>query len=69
MNQNTTDLADADAPEKVAIILRRVADKYRESTGELQSAWGDQGIVIWDKLATILERAARSCETAVSRYV
>ena len=59
---------DVDAPEKVADVLRAAAQKYRESTSELQSAWQDNGIVIWDRIAKILERAADSCDKAVTKY-
>jgi hypothetical protein len=58
---------DVDAPEKVADVLRAAAQRYRESNSELQSAWQDNGIVVWERLAAILERAAGSCERAVKK--
>lgn len=64
----STDLADAAAPEDVADILRRAADKFRESVPELQSAWQDDGAgKVWGKLANALETAARACDRATAR--
>ena len=55
-------------PGEVPVILRRTAEAYRETTGELQSAWGDPNAAqVWTDFATILERAADSCDRAISR--
>lgn len=60
-----TELLDAEVPEHVGAILRKVAEHYRESTSELQSAWQDPNCgKIWSRFATILERAAASCDKA-----
>ena len=61
---NGTDLdLDVDAPEKVANVLRRAADKYWESESELQSMWQDpRAGRIWREFAKILERAADQCD-------
>jgi hypothetical protein len=62
-----TDL-DIDVPEKLAPVLRKAADTYRESYGELQSAWQDKAAGrIWDRFAVILERAAEACECAMKK--
>jgi hypothetical protein len=65
----STDL-DVATPEEVSAVLRAVAEKYRESQGELQSTWQDQQAGrVWAKLAAILERAADQADKAVARYV
>ena len=62
-----TDL-DVDAPEKAPNALRAAADRYYESTGELQSSWGDpQAGKIWTKFARILERAADSVDKEIAK--
>lgn len=57
---------DVDAPDKVAPTLRAIADLYRQSAIDLESSWqaGHAGRP-WYKLATILDRAAASCERVV----
>jgi hypothetical protein len=59
---------DVDSPEKVARVLRRAAEAYYESAGELDAAWQDPGAGRpWDKLAKILDRAADSAEAALKK--
>jgi hypothetical protein len=61
---------DVDCPEKVPQVLRRAADRFRESTGELQSAWQDEHAgKVWTAIATVLDRAAGSCETAIKKHL
>lgn len=61
---------DVEAPEQVPQVLRQAADKFRESTGELQSAWQDQHAgAVWTAIATILDRAATSCEAAIKKHI
>jgi hypothetical protein len=61
---------DVDSPEKVPQVLRRAADRFRESTGELQSAWQDEHAgKVWTAIATILDRAASSCEKAIENHL
>ncbi len=60
---------DVDTPEKVPEILREAAQRYRESTIELQGAWQDSKAgIIWDKIATSLEAEASKIEKLISRY-
>lgn len=59
------DIAD---PSDVPQVLRLAADRWNESVGELQAAWGDkQAGKIWGDFARILERAADQCEKALNR--
>lgn len=52
---------DVDAPNKVAPVLERAADAYRESASELSSAWNDKGAGRpWDRIASVMDRAANS---------
>lgn len=67
MRHNSLDL-DVDAPGCVAEALYAAAEQYRESTSELQSAWQDPNIIVWDKLANALEACARKCGKLVTRY-
>lgn len=68
MHHHTTNLTDADTPESVALILLRAADKYREASAELATAWGDPGAGrVWAKLARALESCAHRCETIAIR--
>ena len=53
---------DVDSPGKVGDVLRHVAQAYRESASELQSAWQDRTLRVWDKLADVLDRAANQCD-------
>lgn len=54
---------DVDSPDKVGGVLRRAAEAYYESAGELQGAWGDRNAgKIWEKIAHILDRAADSID-------
>ena len=65
----TLDL-DQDVPENVPLVLREAAQSYDESASELASAWGDRNAgKVWEKFARILERAADSCDIAISKYV
>ena len=67
MNRNT-DL-DVSCPEQVSKVLRAVAQQYRESTGELQSAWqDDQAGRVWSEIAKILDRAADSADKACAKF-
>jgi hypothetical protein len=66
MNSNL----DVDTPEKVPQALRAVADRFRESNDELRSAWQDEHAgKVWTAIATILDRAAKSCEQAIEKHV
>lgn len=57
-----TDL-NCETPEQVAQVLRKVAQQYRESAGDLAASWGDpQAGKCWEKFADILDRAAASCD-------
>ena len=57
------------APETVQLTLRRAADQYRESSGELAAAWQDKiAGSVWNDIARILDRAADSCERACIRH-
>jgi hypothetical protein len=59
---------DVATPEEVPQILRNVADSYRQSNSDLGAAWQDDSAgVIWSKLATILEQAAKSCDRLLDR--
>lgn len=63
-----TDLNAPATPEEVPIALRNAARLMNEQCAELQSAWGDaQAGRIWQDFARILERAADSCERAITR--
>jgi hypothetical protein len=65
MNRNDLDL-DVDAPDKVAPVLRRAAEKFYESASELEAAWQDKAAGRpWIKIAQILERAANSIDKAL----
>jgi len=67
---STRDLdLDVDAPEKVADVLRRAADQYRESQSELQSAWQDKEAGrIWLHIAKALDAAALKVEQSINKY-
>jgi len=66
MGTNETDLNAPANPNDVPQVLRNAAQKMREQTGELQSAWGDAAAgLIWTDFAKILERAAASCDRAL----
>ena len=55
-------------PEDVPTVLRAAADQFRQATADLQAAWGDKSAgVIWTQFATILERAAKSCDAAIEK--
>lgn len=61
---------DCACPEDVAKILRQAAQRYGESEGELQAAWGDEKAGrVWRELAKILDRAADQCDKACAKYV
>jgi hypothetical protein len=63
INDKTTDLCDAAAPEDVVRILRRAADELLASTPDLQAAWQDRTAgVIWTTIAKELERCAARIE-------
>jgi hypothetical protein len=67
--RQTLDLEVA-TPEEVIHVLRAAADKFRESTSELQSAWQDQQAgKVWSAYAAILDRAAASCERARQKHL
>lgn len=60
---------DVKTPEEVPVILETVAQYYRESQGELESAWQDKSAgKVWGDFARILDRAAESCRKAMSRH-
>lgn len=58
------------APHEVARQLRRAAQAYFASAGELSDAWQDESAgLVWIDLARILERAATQCERAVAKRI
>lgn len=70
MPRQSLDIADCDTPESLPALLRRAADRFREDQGELSSAWQDRNAGrVWGDFATILERAARSCDTAIAKRI
>ena len=63
-----TDL-DVAAPEHVANVLRNAAEKFYDSSSDLESAWQDESSGrIWFQLAKVLERAADQCDARVAKY-
>jgi hypothetical protein len=57
---------DCDTPDDVPTVLESVAQHYRQSAAELQSAWTDPSAgKIWADFARILDRAAESCRKAM----
>jgi len=61
---------DVESPVQVPQVLRQAADRFRESADELQSAWQDQHAgKVWTAIATILDRAASSCEKAIEKHL
>jgi hypothetical protein len=59
---------DVSAPDQVPNVLRQAAQAYRESSGELASAWQDTGAgAVWNDLARVLERAADSADKALAK--
>lgn len=61
---------DVSTPEEVAVILRRAADRFRDSTDELGSAWQDRRAGrVWSEFAKVLDRAAAACDKAVKDHV
>ena len=59
---------DVATPEEVPIILETVANYYRESQGELSSAWQDKSAgKVWADFARILDRGAESCRKAIKQ--
>lgn len=59
-----------DTPEKLADVLRRAAEAFRESQCELQSAWQDDNAGrVWLHIAKALDVAACKVEQAINKYV
>lgn len=59
MTNRSTDLNDPATPEDIPQIMRNAAQKMREQTGELQSAWQDAGAGrVWTSIAKELEKSA-----------
>lgn len=66
MRPKTTDLMELAAPDDVAAVLRYVADEYRASQMELQSAWQDKEAGReWSVIAKALDRAADYIEQKI----
>jgi hypothetical protein len=64
------DLQDISTPEELPRALRLAAEKFSESSSELASAWQDENAGrVWAHFARILERAAVSCDLAISKHV
>lgn len=64
MDQLTLDVA---APDQVAPVLRRAADKFSESAAELEAAWQDKNAgKPWHKIARILEQTADKIDKALA---
>jgi hypothetical protein len=60
---------DVDSPEKVARVLRKAAQEYYYSAGELSSAWQDKNAGSpWNRIARILERAAEQVDKVTGSY-
>ena len=50
---------DVDAPDDVAVVLRRAAEAYYEAAGEVESSWQEKAPgTPWIRIAQILEAAA-----------
>lgn len=65
MGRYNLDVAD---PDSVPTVLETVANFYRESAGELESAWQDRYAgKIWEDFAQILDRAAEQCRKALAK--
>lgn len=61
---------DVATPEEVSAILRRAAQQFYETRGELQSAWSDEHAGrVWSEFGKILDRAADACDKAVAKHV
>jgi hypothetical protein len=59
---------DICTPEELPIKLRWIADQYGDSQSELSAAWQDEHAgKIWSDFATILYRAAESCDKALTK--
>lgn len=59
---------DVASPGEVAGVLRRAADKFHESAGELESAWQDKSAGRpWSVIARALERAADQIDKALAK--
>jgi hypothetical protein len=65
--RSETDL-DVCSPDAVSTVLRLVADKFRESDSELSACWQDKSAgAVWSKIATVLERAAKSVDKVIAK--
>lgn len=61
---------DVATPEEVPGVLRRAAEVFSQSENDLQAAWTDENAGrVWREFAKIMERAAKSCEIAIKKYV
>ncbi len=59
---------DVATPEDFPAVLETVAEHYRESQGELSSAWQDTNAgKVWGDFANILERAAKSARLVIAK--
>jgi hypothetical protein len=59
---------DIAAPDDLPAVLESAAELYRESIGELASAWQDDSAgKVWGDLANILDRAAASARRAIAK--
>lgn len=57
-----------DRLDELANALSRIADTYRESQSELQSAWQDSGAgACWPRIASRIDIIARSISRAARR--
>ena len=58
---------DVSTPEEFPAVLRRAAEHFFFTQGELQSAWQDkQAGRVWARFARILDRAADSADKALA---
>ena len=54
---------DVNSPDKVADVLRDAAQRYYDTSSELESSWQDKSAgAPWIKIARILDRAAASID-------
>lgn len=61
---------DVAAPWEVSTVLRRAAEQFRGSAGELAAAWQHPAAGrVWEALAAVLDRAAEQADRTVPRHL
>lgn len=59
---------DVACAESVPVVLSRAADSFRETASEIATDWQDETAGrVWSDIATILDRAAVSCQKAITK--